>query len=268
MMKSECTDTRQGAAKLSRTVMLLRRLQSALQGSNRNAPTYLEMHEWTGVAEATLKDWFNGRGKPSAEFMMHLLERLPSEARARIIDDGCRSFPTLEHQRLKYDATVTSQLKTITGQKTGLSIIQGGTDESRTFLATALARFFLLRVERPNSLHGIDIHEPDWFVPVPGVHYLHNEFQPLRLRECVIRLWPTVINSTAQTILLNGIWSRLPELHKAIKEQTKRKHFIVSDPGPIKLSRRRSLAAPPANLISISEPPSKAPVIFIQVLSL
>ena len=82
---------------LTRTTLLLRRLRAALQGRAGLTPSYLDMEEWTGVAEGTLKDWFNNKGRPTAEFLLQLLDRTPEEIRHQILATTCKPWPTLAH---------------------------------------------------------------------------------------------------------------------------------------------------------------------------
>src|SRR5690348_16625098 len=111
---------------LSRVTRMLRRAQASLQGATGGAPSYKELEEWTGVAEETVRDWFNNKGRPTAEFIIQCLERLSQSTRHGILDQVCRVFPTLEGSRLKCDQTIISLVKTILRQPRGLTIIQGG----------------------------------------------------------------------------------------------------------------------------------------------
>ena len=77
---------------LSRVTLLLRRLQGSLHGRLGKSPTYSDMEEWTGAAEATVKDWFNNRGRPSAEFLLDLLDRVSQQSRHE-------AFPEIPRRR-------------------------------------------------------------------------------------------------------------------------------------------------------------------------
>lgn len=234
--------------KINRITLLLRRLHSLLQDRNGRSPTYLELEEWTGVAEGTLRDWFANIGRPKAEFLLQLLERVPHDARNRLVNSVCRVWPTLEDPRFAFDQTVRSRLNTIIGQSGALVLIDGGTDEGRTLLSIALANAYLTQTERPRRVRGVDVHEPDWFVPVAGVAYLHNQFHTGALDEAVTQLWPSF--STGKClVLLNEIWSRLPAFRAKIVELARKHPVVVADTGVIKTLDKR----PAAYLITLTE---------------
>src|SRR5690242_9935396 len=123
---------------ISRVVRMLRRIQPWLQSQRARVATFAEIEKWTKVPENTIRGWFAGQGNPSAEFLVALLERTPEKARLNILGELCRVYPTLDHARLAGDRTVLSRLTTLLGQPRGLSFIQGGNDEMRTFVITAL----------------------------------------------------------------------------------------------------------------------------------
>jgi hypothetical protein len=217
------------------------------------SPSYIEMEEWTGVAEGTVKDWFSNKGRPTSEFLLQLLDRVPGEIRNQILAATYKTWPTLAHPRLKCDQTIVSQLKTIISQGGGFTFIQGGSDEARTFLLTALGNAFLAVTERPRSVAGFDVHAPDWFVPVPGLKYLHNLFHPALLREAIRQGWPQVASGKVQLICLNGIWTVMPDMQKEILALAARFPVVVADASIIEASRLRKNVAAPANLVTVAE---------------
>jgi hypothetical protein len=236
----------------TRATLTLRRLQSALTGRSAKPVGYRDIEGWTGVAEGTIKDWFNNRGRPTAEILICLLERDPPiELRHQVLNSACRTWPSLDSPRLACDQTVISRLRTLVCQPNGLIFIQGGTDETRTYLLTAMANAFLNLAARPRRVSGIDVHEPDWFVPVPHVEYLRNEFQPARLREAVE---PRMNGARNQLVVLNGIWAAVTSLRGAIGTLVAHSPVIVADRETMEVSQRRKFAKVPGNLITISRP--------------
>lgn len=239
----------------TRVTRLLRRLLSALRDRDGRTPTYRDLEEWTGVPDATLKDWFTNKGRPTAEFLLQMMERVAGSLRQQLTNDACRIWPILDHPRLKCDLTIISQLKTCVCMRNALIVIQGATDESRTFLISALANTFLAVTERPRRVKGIDIHDPDWFVPVPGVTYLHNLIQPASMQEAVRRLWPSFCTGRTNFVLLNGVLSRLPEFAKKICMLLAHQTVVVADTGPVKISRRGKKAKAPVYVVMLHEEP-------------
>jgi len=254
--------------RLTRTTLLLRRLRAALQGRAGLAPSYMEMEEWTGVAEGTLKDWFNNKGRPTAEFLLQLLDRTPDEVRHHTLAATYQAWPTRANPRLKCDQTVLSQLKTILCQSNGLSFIQGGSAEARTFLLTALAHSFLAMTERPRRVAGFDVHEADWFVLVPGLTYLHNVFHPALLRQALRQGWKQVGSNKVQLICLNGIWTVLPEMQKEILAMAARFPVVVADAATIDPYRLEKELKAPANLVTVSQDPNTGSGILIAIQAL
>ena len=235
-----------------------------MQGSLGRAPAYGDMEEWTGVAEGTLKDWFGNKGRPTAEFLLHMFERLPEKPRHEILDGACRVWPTLDHSRLKCDQTIISRLKTVVTQNSGLTFIQGGNDENRTFLLTAMGHSFLGLTERPHRVGGIDVHDPDWFVPVTGVHYLGNVFQIAQVQEAARGLWSEIRAGKTRLVLLNLIWSTVPELQYQIRALARQCPVIVADAVPMKPAQLRHLVTS-ANLITVSPSPENKKGILVEL---
>lgn len=240
---------------LTRSTVILRRLRAAIQGRAGKAPSHIDLEEWTGVPEGTIKDWFNNKGRPTIDFLIQLLERAPQRARHEMLDASCRALPLLEDSRLQCDQTVISQLKAIIGQRTGIIWVQGVSDEARTFVATALGNTFLSLTERPRRVTGFDVHEPDWFVPVPGVKYLGNSFEAGALREAVRQRWGQLGPGRSQLILLNGIWSSLHELQKEIPALARRHPVIIAETTAPAIPRLKRLGALPQFVISVSKEP-------------
>jgi hypothetical protein len=241
-----------GGPQLKRVTRLLRRAQDSLHTARGKAPSYAELEDWTGVAEGTVKDWFANNGRPTAEFLLQLLERIPERMRLEILTQACRLCPTLDHPRMKCDQTIISQLKSISGQSHGFTLIVGGNGESRTFLQTAMANAFLGMTTRPHKIAGIDVHEPDWFVPVPGVRYLHNLFHPVGLRERVQFDWPQIRTGGAQLIVLNGLWSAFPNIQNDLWALADSTAIIVADSAIFKPSPPKRTKTKPIHVITIS----------------
>jgi hypothetical protein len=213
------------------------------------------LEEWTGVAERTVKDWCNNKGRPSAEFVLQLLERIPEMQRDQILASAYRLYPTLEHPRLKCDQTIVSRLKSIVCHPRGLVFIQGGDDESRTFLLTAMGHAFLGLTARTHTLAGLDAHEPDWFVPLPGVRYLRNLFQPAELRQVARDNWPELPAGGSQLAVFNAMGVMLGDFQRQIKALTVGCPVIVAEEAQVKPSVLKRASRGPVHIITISKHP-------------
>jgi hypothetical protein len=93
-------------AQLKRVTRILRRVQSSLHNARGKSPSYDEVEELTGIPAGTVKDWFANNGRPTAEFLLQLLERIPERTRCEILTQAWRLCPTLDHPRLECDQTV------------------------------------------------------------------------------------------------------------------------------------------------------------------
>lgn len=237
---------------------MLRQIQASLLGTRGKSPVYREIGDWTGVAEGSIKDWFNNIGNPTAEFLLTLLERIPESSRNMLLNKYLRTWPTIDHPRLCGDMTIVSALRSILCQAEGFTFIQGGSDEQRTFLLTALGHSAIGLLSGFGRIAGIDTHEPDWFVPVSGVTYLHNLHNPARIGEAVQRAWPKICSDhKCRLILVNGIWAALPELHADIYALTSRTNVIVADASTLAPEQIRANVTGPINLLSVTSDPAQ-----------
>jgi hypothetical protein len=242
-----------GTPRTARVTRLLRRAQDCLRNAQGNAPTHRELGEWTQTAHATVTDWFNNKGRPTAEFLFQLLERLPEEKRQEMIESACRAWPSLGNPRLKCDQTVISLLKTIVCLPRGLVLVQGGNDENRTFVITAMGNAFLDLTARPHRLSGIDIHEPDWFVPLPGVCYLHNILLPAKVVQAVREYWPSPPAHGAHLVVLNGLEAVMAHFGKQVRALSARCPVIIAETGIIKPALLKRCSAGPIHIITVGK---------------
>jgi hypothetical protein len=251
---------------LKRVSRMLRSIQPWLQGQRARVATFAEIEKWTGVPENTVRGWFAGHGNPAAEFLISLLERIPPDVQKGILDEFCRVYPTLQHPRLSSDRTVLSRLTTLLSQPRGFTYIQGGSDEARTFLITALGHSFLALTQPPRRALGVDVHAFDWFVPVPGVGYLENLLQPDELRRAVQSAWPQLRNGDSPLVIINGLWSAIPEFQDKIRALVDRCHVLVADERKFEASEQSGHLSVRTTLITVGSvlPPSKSISLEIQ----
>jgi hypothetical protein len=213
---------------LTRVTRMLRRFQPWLRSHTGRVATFAEIESWTGIPENTVRGWFANLGNPTAEFLLGLLERSPEVARSVVLDEFCRVWPSLEHPQLSGDRTIISRLTTILSQPRGFTYVQGGNDEKRTLFITALGHSFLAHTKPPRRVLGLDVHAPDWFVPVPGVVYLDNTFAREEIGRALQAIWPQLRNAEAPLVIFNGMWSVLPELEEKMRALGAHCHVLVA----------------------------------------
>ena len=230
--------------------------------------TFAEIEKWTNVPENTIRGWFAGQGNPSAEFLVALLERTPEKARLHILGEFSRVYPTLDHARLASDRTVLSRLTTLLGQPRGLSFIQGGNDEMRTFVITALGHSHGMLTLPPKRVLGLDVHAADWFVPVPGVAYLDNLLRSDDLRRALQTAWPQLRTGETPLVIFNGLWSALHDSQPKIRALAERCHVLVADELKIQINQAGGSWPIRTTLITVDStmPDSKSIALDIRAL--
>ena len=208
-----------------------------------------------GAPRSTIHDWYYGNLPAPINYFLCAMERLPEIQRTGLLRQLCRDCPRLLHPRLSHDAHAVNALRGLLAQPAGLTFVVGATDATRTFLITAFGnsagQFIPIR-----TVCGLDLHQPDSFVPVSGVRYWRNppgdtgNAQPL-----VRELWKDILNSTADLLLFNGLWSLMPELRSDIIELARHRLVIVAD----KLDSRGLMAYAtkglPINIVTTSAEP-------------
>jgi hypothetical protein len=215
---------------------------------------YDELAILTNEPRSTLGRWFNGDGEPSSECLLRLLE-LSSESRRREIMDKppfCRVYPRLEHPWLAHDPATLSHLRTIVSTSTGITLIRGD-DESRvTFLITALGHAARDLPNLGRKVGGLDIHEPDWFVPVPEITYLNNQLHPSQIREELDRLRPKIISSKGSFLILNGTFSHLSASQSEIFQDIARHSHVAIALRPCAKDQPAALGFVPTHVVTVT----------------
>jgi hypothetical protein len=205
------------------------RIGTALSASRGYPLRNIDLARLIGQSESTTSHWFGIGPQPHVVSCFCLLEQLLPVERYRLVDALCRELPLIDHPRLRHNPAAVTSLRHLLAQNTGLTLIIGGTDEQRTFLLAALGQSFCRNDRLHRTAAGIDLHEPDWFSPVETMLYFRGPAEPPKVREAVRRTWPQVMNTDQPLILLNGIWSALPELRNDVLSLATRRHVIVAE---------------------------------------
>lgn len=114
-------------------------------------------------------------------------------------------------------------------QNTGLTFIHGGNAAQRTFLMAALGHTFERLDRQHRSATGLDLHAPQWFVPVKTMLHLNATLTPSQTVTAIREVWPGTMSAINPLILLNGIWTTAPDLQTDIIALAKNKHVILAE---------------------------------------
>lgn len=161
VMKQNCHDAK--PTRPTAAVRLLRTLVQAVRSQQQL--TTVALAAQLGLNRTTLLNWLEADELPQLDLLLHLLERLSVSERSAYFTnpDFCRVRPALQHPCLAHDRTQLSRLHRLLSLPHGVIVLSGGTGETRTFVAHALA-------QETGDWQGVDAHVADWFVPAPGIH--------------------------------------------------------------------------------------------------
>ncbi len=182
-----------------------------------------------GKAASTMSNWLGVSPQPQLVAFLCLLEQLTSEERHAAIDALCRPLPLLDHPWLAHSPSTVTALKNLLRQNAGLTLVNGKDAEQRAFLISALGHTFCRLAPAHRKPAGIDLHEPDKFVPVETLYYLRDTHRPSETVAAIHSLWPAILSAKRPLILLNGVWSQVPELHRAILALAHQQHIIIAE---------------------------------------
>jgi hypothetical protein len=189
------------------------------------------------------------------EALLQLLERLPESEWRGLLGRFLRACPTIESPAFGHELTTVSRLRLLLREKRGMTFIQGGSDVSRTTLFTALARSFLqMSVIKKSALSGIDLHVPDWFVPVENLVYLPPLTDRNKMALGIEKGWREA--NEGRWRMFNGVWSLVPDHQRKLLIAAESRHVVVSDTTAFSVSQLRKIfkgARCPIRLLNLSE---------------
>jgi transcriptional regulator with XRE-family HTH domain len=200
--------------------------RAAMELSQGRGISQNELAEYLGISPATLVNWFSCSTRlTQVEAALRILERLPISLRNELLAKVLRVFPTIESPAFAHLPTVVSRLRSLLEQRAGLAVIRGS-DSLRTLLFTALGHSICEASPRHNSVQGIDIHTPDWFVPVPGISYVTRPVKGSQ-RHDLNSIRPRQMH--AGVLMLNGVVSLMPEWQGRAFSLLNTQHVIIAD---------------------------------------
>lgn len=200
-----------------------------------------------GIGPTTLTNWLAGAQQQQTDAFVRLLELAAEDERWRRLSDPriCRTTPTLRHARLHHDLAQISRLRHLVKLSHGLTVVQGGNGEMRTFVCHALAH------ERVGSL-GLDAHQPDWFVPATHVRCLDNPVDPETVVAVTDRWLKQAGRRKGELMLFNGLLGIAPTLRARLLNLARDHHVVLAD--DLKLTRPEAGALPnrPVHLLTLT----------------
>lgn len=210
---------------------VLRRLKSAVDAAECRDGGKLELQQFAellGMPASTNHDWYYGQLPAAIRRFICGIERLSAPARSAFLDQVCRECPRLSHPRLAGNLIVLESAKALMEQPSGLVCILGSVEEVRRFVMTAMGNSTIpLGVTR--RIAGIDLHQPELLVPIPGLLYFRKGVSLTQAKAQVKLLWKEIECSSAEIIMLNGLWDLFPELRNRIVALSDERNVILAD---------------------------------------
>jgi hypothetical protein len=210
---------------------VVRELKTAIHAAECPVGQDLDQKEFArliGAPKSTVNDWFHGKlGKP-IERVICALERLSEPQRMGVLRKLCRDCPRLQHPRVAQDPQVIRSLSDLLAQPTGMIFVTGPSDELRTFVITAIGNS-LGQIAPERTVSGIDVHTPEEFVPVAGVHYLRERHESKDYKSTTWELYQQLCRQPTDIVLLNGVWSILPDLRDSVIALAEQRSVIIAD---------------------------------------
>lgn len=114
-------------------------------------------------------------------------------------------------------------------QSSGLTWIEGDAAHARSFLLHALGHDYPRADAARRPATGLSGHSPHVYVPVEGLFYLRPGMPTGEFQRHVRELWPRLRDTDTALVLLDGVWSRMPELHPEIISLARSRHVVVAD---------------------------------------
>ena len=131
-------------------------------------------------------------------------------------------------------------LGNIVSNSTGLTLVQGDTEAAATFVASAIGPSARIMGAHTQEVVGLDVHKPDWFVPIPGVQYLNSLLAPGAILKELDTLWPRFSNARQALVLLNGVFHPVSGAPQKVFQLAAKSHLVIASKLP-----GRGTTAPP-----------------------
>ncbi len=210
-----------------RIMRLLHGIKSAISLAEARTVSFEDLEQLSGRPAGTIGSWFEGSRMNQLEFLLALLERVPTGLRHELLDATCRVQPTLQHPKLAHDPIAVSRLETLLKQRAGFTLIHGGPEHARAFLLNALGNSARQIHSGQQSVFGVGFEPLTAWAPVPGTLRLSPHIE---IRQQFQRAWSKIQKANdGSLILLGHVWNRVPYVHPEIVQLARRCHVLVAD---------------------------------------
>jgi len=227
-------------------------LRSRLSREHSGRMSFERLGRIMGKRKSTAYHWFEVFDHPHVQALMCLLEQLAPRARQDFIESHCRIFPTLTHPLLAHSPAQTAKLRELLRQKAGVTIVTGK-EFSRNFVLTALGHEHRLSGGKPRDAGGLDLHRPTKFVPLEKVIYIDAALGLKDTRQLALETWPKILVSRASLLLLNGVWSALPEVREDLVRCANFKHVVLAEAATPDLADLKEHVSAPLHVLTLSD---------------
>jgi hypothetical protein len=231
---------------------LYKHFRARLAGESGEELTFRRLGQIIGKSKSTAHFWFGVSTQPQVIAWLCLLERLSSKGRHEFIETHCRILPSLEHPFLAHAPGKTGKLLELLSQRTGLTVICGGTETMRTFVVTALGHAYRQATGLPRNAVGLDVHRPTRIVPIESLYYVDGTQNSKQVKQLIFQLWPRIQASSGKLVVCNGIWSRVPDLRKEILRCSRHNHVLLAESGTPVIDDVRTVITGPLHVVAVS----------------
>jgi hypothetical protein len=213
--------------------------------------------QYCGLSDTTFSNWTAGATDLSQiEALLRLLERLPDTAQLDFLTSFLRRCPTLNSHELAHDPIAVRELDSLLDQRRGLTFIQAERDFLRSFVLTAIGHAASRIGSAVRPIAGLDQHQEDAFVPIPGVTYLGRLSDTAERQRQVRGLWP--LTQSGSLVLINGLWLEFPNLQQQLIAAAETRHIVIADDtqfDPRSLRQILGSSRIPGRILMLSELP-------------
>lgn len=217
-----------------RVSQFLFELRNALALTEGEPQKLEDLEQLTGRSRATIGSWYEGAPMQQVEFVLSLLERLPSAVRNHLFERACRPHPNILHSTLAHDPLTVMRLEAIIRKPKGLTLIRGQ-DILRAFVLAAIGNS-IQRVRRGKvAVCGINAQVVPWAEP-RGVTSMPEGHDAAQLRSQNFQIQSAPDGSC---ILLGGEWSNIEGLDLELGRLAGRCNVIATDASNIPLGSIR-----------------------------
>lgn len=216
--------------RLKRATRLLLTAWWTMQSLEQRKLDQQAVGQYLGVAGGTFADWISEETETTQlEALLRALERLPEASRETFLSPFLREFPTFNSRRLAHDPLSVSRLRALLQLRSGVTFITGERDDLRSFVALALGHEASRVGSTVKPVPGVDLLCREAFVPVPGVLQVPADGmqRPDQLRTQLLSQLHA--GQPGCLVLVNGLWTRFPQVQKLILNAARQRHVVLAD---------------------------------------